>query len=387
VAVALVGECSQLIAKRGGSVDPLSFDFRLEEFDLSVLPMDPEMLKADEAMRRSFIEKHLREVFDRLPGELRITHHAKHISTVWYPESSRDMDSVMDLVIGLLRRRAFGHAETILRTLMSRYPDDRRVLFNLGIMLCEQGRLPESTEMLKKLTRTAPDFGEGWNALGVALSRMGKRKAALSAFQKSLDLDPKNGTALRNLGALMARKDPKEALPYLQRAAKLLPSDQSAQYICAKALMDTGSLTDADLVLKKAIALNEHSEIADLCQEARINIIRGKLKAAVPRGLRREVVVFCLAALETFKEVGRERTKAVVFELASLGRSGLDINDQTSRLRVLSLPGEFSALQLVVYMYVGLKKTAPGTEPGIDFSAEYTFALALLAGKKKKTRL
>ncbi len=291
-------------------MDPLSFDFRLAEFDLSLLPVQPEMLKGNEAMMRSTLQEHLRVLFERVPGEWRITHHENHISVIWLPETSQDMDSLMDLVIGLIHQRAFGQAETILRTLFSRYPDDRRVLFNLGIMLCEQGRLQEAREVLIRLTRTAPDFANGWNALGVALSREGKRKDASSAFQKSLGLDPENGYTLRNLGALMGRKDPQEALRYLKRAAKLLPSDQPAQYTYGKCLMDKGSLADADPVLKKAIALNEGSEIADLCREARIKIARRNLKAAVPRGLRTDVVVFCLAALETFKEVGRERTQA-----------------------------------------------------------------------------
>jgi Flp pilus assembly protein TadD len=364
------------------SVDPLSFDFKLSEFDLSLLPVDPEMLKGNEAMMRSTLEEHLREVFKTVRGERRITHHENQISVMWLPETSQDLDSVMDLATGLIHRRAFGEAEAILRTLFSRHPDDRRVLFSLGIMLCEQGRLQEAREVLKRLTRTAPDFADGWNALGVALSREGKRKAASGAFRKSLGLDPENGSTLRNLGALIGRRDPQEALRYLKRAAKLLPSDQSAQYTYGKHLMDMGSLTDADPVLKKAIALNEGSEISDLCREARIKIRRRNLKAAVPRGLRREVVAFCLAALDTFREVGRERTRAIAFEIASLGRSGLNIRDRTSRFRLLSLPGEFSALQLVVYMYVGLKKVAPRTDPGIDFSKEYRFALATLQGNQ-----
>ena len=367
-------------------MDPLSFDFRPAEFDLSLLPVDAEMLKGNEAMLRSTLQEHLREVFERVQGKWRITHHEEHISVMWLPETSRDIDSVMDLVIGLILRRAFGEAETILRTLLSAYPDDRRVLFNLGIMLCEQGRLQEAREALKRLTRTAPDFADGWNALGVALSREGKRKQAASAFRKSLSLDPQNGTTLRNLGALMGRKDPQEAMRYLKRAATLLPSDQPAQYLYGKCLMDRGSLAAADAVLKKAAALNEYSEIADLCREARIKICRRNLKPAVPRGLRTDVVVFCLAALETFKEVGRERTKAIAFEIASLGSRGFNIRDRTSRCRLLSLAGEFSALQLVVYMYVGLKKTAPRTDAGIDFSREYAFALAMLPGKKGKSR-
>jgi len=369
---------------RSRNVVPLSFDFKPAEFDLSLLPADPETLKGNETMLRSTLQEHLRKVFEPLQGEWRITHDEDHVSVVWLAQTSQDMDSVINLVIGLLHRRAFSEAETILRTLFSRYPDDRRVLFNLGIMLCEQGRLREAREVLKRLTRKAPDFADGWNALGVALSREGKRKTASDAFRKSLSLDPENGYTLRNLGALMVRKDPQEALRYLKRAAKLLPSDQAAQYTYGKCLMDTGRPADADPVLKKAIALNERSEIADLCRQARIKIARRSLKAPVPRGLRTDVVLFCLAALETFKEVGRERTRAAAFEIASVGSSGLNIKDPTTRFRLLSLPGEFTALQLVVYMYVALKKVAPRTDAGIDFSKEYAFALAVSPGKKGK---
>jgi tetratricopeptide (TPR) repeat protein len=367
------------------SMDPLRFDFRLDEFDLSLLPVDAEFLKGDEAMLRSTLQEHLREEFERVSGEWRITPHENHISVIGLAETSRDMDSLMQLVIGLIRRRAFSQAETILRTLFSRYPEDHRVLFNLGVMRCEQGRLQEAREVLKRLTRTAPDFADGWNALGVALSREGKRKDASKAFQKGLSLDPENSTTLRNLGALTAMRDPQKALRYLKRAAILLPSDQSAQYSYGKCLMDIGRPADADPVLKKAIALNERSEIADLCREARIKIIRKNLKVALPRGLRKDVVVFCLEALETFKGAGRERTRAVAFEIASLASGGLNIKDRTSRFRLVSLPGEFSFLQLVVYMYVALKKVAPRTDAGIDFSKEYAFALALWPGKKRKS--
>lgn len=367
-------------------MDPLSFDFKVADFDLSLLPKDAELLKRDESMLKSTVQEHLRGLFERVPGEVRITTHGDRISVVWVPEGYRDIDSMMDMVMDLLSQRAFAEAEPILRTLFSRYPDDRRVLFNLGMMLCEQGRLKEARKVLKRLTLTAPDFANGWNALGVVLSREGKRKDAADAFQKSLDLDPDNGCTLRNLGVLMGRKDPQKALPHLKRAAKLLPAEQTAQYVYGKCLMESGDLADADPVLKKAIAFNEYSEIADLCREARIRIARSNLKAAVPRGLRSDVAVYCLAALETFKEVGREKTQTIVFEITLLGSSGLNIKDRSSRYRLQSLPGEFSALQLVVYMYVGLKKVAPRTDAGIDFSREYDLALRMFRGKKGKPR-
>jgi Tfp pilus assembly protein PilF len=363
------------------SVDPLLFDFNLAEFDPNLFPMDPELLKSNEAMLTSTVEERLREIFNRLPGKFRITPHEDCVSISWAPKTSRDIDSMMDLIMALVQQRAFGLAETMMRTLSARYPNDRRVLLNLGSLLCEQGRLKEARKVLKRLTATAPDSADGWNALGVALSRERRRKDAATAFQKSLSLDPDNGYTLRNMGALMAGKTPQEALPYLKKAAELLPSDQSAQYLYGKCLMGIGNLENAETVLKKAVLLNEYSEIANLCREARINIGRIKLKGAVPRGLRRDVIVFCLSALEKFKEIGSDRTQTVVFEIASLASSGLNIQDRIARYRLISLPGNFSPLQLVVYMYVGLKKLSPQDDTGIDFSKEYAVALGMLPVK------
>ncbi len=368
------------------SVDPLSFDFELAEFDLSLLPVHAEWLRSDKALLKSTVERHLGEVFKRLPGKLRITPHEERISVTWVPKTEGEVHLMMDLATGLIQKRALCPAEVVLRALLSRYPDNQRVLFSLGILLCEAGRLKEALGVLKTLTRTAPDFAEGWNALGVALSREGKRKEAAQAFERSLSLDPHNGYTLRNLGALMGRKDPQKALAYLKRAARLLPSDQSAQYVYGTCLLDRGKPDDADLVLKKAISLNEHSEIADLCREARIRIARNQVKGVVPRGLRTDVVVHCLMALEKFKELGRERTRAVAFEIASLASGGLNIKDRASRYPLRGLPGEFSALQLVVTMYVGFRKVAPQTDPGIDFSREYAFARLLLKGRRGKSR-
>jgi len=128
---------------------------------------------------------------------------------------------------------------------------------------------------------------------------------------------------------------------------------------------------------------DEHSAVADLCREARIEIVRRNLKAAVPRGLRTEVVVFCLAALETFREVGRERTEAVTFEIASLGSGGLNIKDHTSRFRLMSLAGVLR-LQLVVYMWVGLKEGGPEGGSRYRLLQGVRFGAVHVAGQEKE---
>jgi len=67
----------------------------------------------------------------------------------------------------------------------------------------------------------------------------------------------------------------------------------------------------------------------------------------------------------------------ISFEIATLGSRGLNVNDPAKKYRLKSLPGEFSGLQLVCYMYVGFKQIAPEQDIGFDLSREYAAAMEL----------
>lgn len=90
-----------------------------------------------------------------------------------------------------------------------------------------------------------------------------------------------------------------------------------------------------------------------------------------------EAVDACFQALRIFGAGDAAKTKTIAFEVAMLGRSGLDINDPEQKYQLKSLPGQFSGLQLVALMYVGFKQIAPGLDAGIDLSKEYEQATKL----------
>jgi len=70
--------------------------------------------------------------------------------------------------------------------------------------------------------------------------------------------------------------------------------------------------------------------------------------------------------------------RKVTFEVAVLGRSGLDVNDPEKRHTLQSIPGQsFSGLRLVSTMYVGFKRIDPAMDVGFDLSKEYEAALSL----------
>jgi hypothetical protein len=89
-----------------------------------------------------------------------------------------------------------------------------------------------------------------------------------------------------------------------------------------------------------------------------------------------------LAALEKFAGMETAQVQAVTFEIAMLGRRGLNVNDAAQRYELASLPGSFSGLQLVSMMYVGFKQIAPEMDVGFDLSQEYDAARQLFVSSE-----
>ena len=87
--------------------------------------------------------------------------------------------------------------------------------------------------------------------------------------------------------------------------------------------------------------------------------------------------MYCLAALEHFAEMPEADVQQVVSEIALLGQRGFNVNDPKKSYRLRSLPGSFSGLQLVSYMYVGMRQVAPESDFGFDLSLEYDVAQSL----------
>lgn len=85
------------------------------------------------------------------------------------------------------------------------------------------------------------------------------------------------------------------------------------------------------------------------------------------------------------RALGDQKTCAIVFAIAMLGRSGLDINAPSKRYTLNSLPGTFSGLHLVSLMYTGMKRIEPNTDAGIDLSKEFEAAVKLFDDPRRST--
>lgn len=357
--------------------EPFSFKHALADFDLSKLPVDPKLLQSDAGILAASIQAYYEELLKKMGGTAAVAIKDGVASITWYPSSGNSLEMVSERALQLLHQGDYRSAEPLLRMLITRNPENPELLYNLGMMLSDQGNLAEAIQLLEKLVEVKPESSYGWTALGVAYSRTGQNDQAERALKQALEIDPENAYALRNLGAIQHATSPAEALEGLEKAARMMPDDQRAQYGYALCLLKLERNDEADPILKKVIDLNPLSEIAEMARDARRKIAHETMRADAGGGLRMDAVFYCLGGMKKFREMGAAKMQAVVYEIALLGRGGLDINDPEQKYTLKSLPGQFSGLHLVSLMYTGLKQIDPSLDGGIDLSKEYQAALNL----------
>ena len=364
------------------NTQPFSFSLRLEDFDLSRLPISADVLRADRDLLVQAISKYYTAIFQKLGGtaNVAIAEGAVHVS--WYPETGEPRDILFNHARSLLKKGNYRDADPILHSLHARYPDDAELLYDYGMMLSDQGRLDLACSLLQRLVEIEPDHSNGWTALGVALARTGDKPEALKAFQRALQLAPANPYALRNAGAILGEAAPAEALPLFEKAAAMLPDDQQTLLGHGVCLLHLGRTKEADCVLSKCIEVNPLSDTAEQARIAITRLAHQTMRNAVAGNLRPDVVMYCLEALKYFEESGCDKANTIAMEIAMLGRGGLDINNPAQKYTLHSLPGKFSGMRLVSMMYVGFQIISPEQNVGIDLSREYAEAKKLFESEK-----
>ena len=175
-----------------------------------------------------------------------------------------------------------------------------------------------------------------------------------------------------------------DAVPLFREAAALAPEDPGAVLGLAQSLDRLGgeSAKEAAAVYAGILRRFPDHPVSDQACAAQTKRAHTSLHAAVGGALRIDAVAYMEAALQLFGAMPREAVGRVVLEIARLGEHGLAINEPGTRYTLQSLPGDFSGLQLLSYLHVGMKlfDTAADTESGLD--REYATARALTAAPK-----
>src|SRR5207253_1082612 len=95
-------------------------------------------------------------------------------------------------------------------------------------------------------------------------------------------------------------------------------------------------------------------------------------------------VFYFLDAFQRFNAMTPEQIRTIAFEIALLGRNGLDYASPDEKYELRSIPDQkFSGLHLMCLMYAGFKRDVPEHDVGMDLNDPFLTALVLYESGEK----
>lgn len=274
-----------------------------------------------------------------------------------------------------LQRGQLKEGRQILEKLLQQEPSNPRLLYNLGICYSEQNHVGKSIQLLKRCIAADPNYVNAYAALGFSYQKAGQTQKAIETLEQGLAKDPKNFHVLKNLGSLYGNEGQLDkAIECLETADEITPGAPDVLYGLAFVYEQKEMIDSAELMYKRIIDDGHSSQFVDLAEQALTRIGMQTLQATGPRS---DAVIYCLSALEKFAQMGIEEVQKIAYEIAVIGQNGLDINNPRKTYTINSLPGEFTGLQLLCYMYTGFQMIDPSIDIGADLSLEYSTALKM----------
>lgn len=356
---------------------PVPIHFQIEErsFDLSLLPATARQPRTP-AFRQA-VTTYYRKAYASLGGTVEVEFQEGTISVTWRAaEAERDP---LAGIIGLLQAGNYAAARPMLETLLTLQPDDLQVLYNLGMVYSDEGRLDDARRLLRRATEVAPNHANAFVALGVAALRANDLEEGENALRQAVALAPANPYAQRTLGTLLSMKgEVRDGIAALRLAVRQAPHDPIALLSLAQALMEADIAAhrfEADGLLRQVLDLAPHGEIAEKAQHGRRRLAQQGFREAGGDTLRMDAVMYCVDGLKKFAGLSQAELAPILMELAALGQKGLPVNDAKQKYQLRTLPGEYSALHLVCLLHVGIKQFNPSQGSGFDVEQEYAAAV------------
>lgn len=281
-----------------------------------------------------------------------------------------------EYLLGLLRS---GFVEDAVPGLEAMYGmmDDADIDYNYGVALSELGKVKESLDPLKRCVNLDPEYTNAAIALGVSLSKLRRYDEAEASLREAAKSQPNNPLIKQNLAATIARAGkPLEALPFFRQAASLAPNNPAVQMGLAQCLQELGGdhRKESLKVYKDVAKRFPDTDFAEAAKKILNQKARDDLRGVVNDGIRPDAVEYMSAAIKRFSEQPKDQVGQIVLEIARLGEQGLAVNDPSKRYTLKTLDGEFTGLQLLSYMHVGMKMFNPDADTGSGLDREYAIA-------------
>jgi tetratricopeptide (TPR) repeat protein len=140
----------------------------------------------------------------------------------------------------------YADIETLYQTTIDKNPDCWMAHYNLAVVLARRGELDAAITHYQRALQIKPDFAEAHEAhcnLGVALARRGQVDLAIAHYRRSLELKPDYAEAHCNLGNALARQGQIDsAIAHYRTALESKAGFAEAHCNLANALVSRGKI-------------------------------------------------------------------------------------------------------------------------------------------------
>jgi protein O-GlcNAc transferase len=145
-----------------------------------------------------------------------------------------------------------------LRLALADRPNYVAVLHSLGMLLRQKGEFDESIRLLEQAVKLEPKNGQILYSLGIAYHKGKRVDDAIRIMTTAATLSPKDDLIQYQLGAMLVKKEPKKAIPYLEAAVKAKPEEPDYVAHLGLAYRRVDNLKLAEQYLVKAAGLRDN---------------------------------------------------------------------------------------------------------------------------------
>jgi Flp pilus assembly protein TadD len=142
---------------------------------------------------------------------------------------------------------------------VARLGPNARVMIHRARLHLTLGRVDAAIEALRHATTLDPADGPGWYYLGQALAQKGRVADAMAAFERAVELEPRQVTFWPFAVATALRIDPTRALELSRRGSLWHPGSPALAHAASSVLVVLDRLEDAEAAARRAVALDPSS--------------------------------------------------------------------------------------------------------------------------------
>lgn len=157
--------------------------------------------------------------------------------------------------------QAAGYLDRVLH-ILGKSPEAAYPHYLRAKVYVDDNQVAKAEAELLKAVSLQPGFAAAWSDLGFVRKLLLNDVGALAAYKRAVDLDPEDAVARYRLGAAyLDRRQPRLAIPQLEKAMMEAPDDQSTLYSLQLALREDGQTERAEEVKRRLVETLQRRDV------------------------------------------------------------------------------------------------------------------------------